>query len=233
MQLKCENLSVGYEDGIVITDVSFELDKGDYVCIVGPNGAGKSSLLKSIVGLAQIKSGKISYGEEFEKSDVGYLPQQKEYQKSFPAKVMEVVMSGFVNKMGLRPFYTIAEKKKAMALLEEFGMEGFSNASFATLSGGQKQRVLLARALCATDKMLLLDEPVTGLDPVGTEEMYELLKKLNKEKQVTILMVSHDLDHSISDSNKILHLNKKEGVGYFGDSRKYLESDVAKQFLQL
>lgn len=232
-QLICNNLSVGYEDGIVISGLSFELNRGDYVCIVGENGAGKSSLLKGILGLAQIRNGEITYGDGVNRADVGYLPQQKDYQKNFPATVMEVVLSGFVGKMGLRPFYTKAEKQKALQIIDEFGMGDYIKESFANLSGGQKQRVLLARALCATDKLLLLDEPATGLDPYATEEMYVLLKKLNREKKTTILMVSHDMNKAVSDANLILHINKGEGCGYFGPAKEYLGSEAARQFLGL
>ena len=232
-QLRCENISVGYEDGIVVSDVSFELNRGDYVCIVGENGAGKSSLLKGILGLARIQGGKIEYGDGMSRADVGYLPQQKDYQKNFPATVKEVVMSGFLNKMGLRPYYNRAEKVKAMEILSDFGMADYVRASFGSLSGGQKQRVLLARAMCATDKLLLLDEPTTGLDPVATEELYELLKRLNREKKTTILMVSHDLNKAVSDAGLILHVNKRSGCGYFGPADKYLDSEAARHFLGL
>ena len=232
-QLRCENISVGYEDGIVGSDVSFELNRGDYVCIVGENGAGKSSLLKGILGLAKIQGGKLEYGDGMSRADVGYLPQQKDYQKNFPATVKEVVMSGFLNKMGLRPYYNRAEKAKAMEILSDFGMADYVRASFGSLSGGQKQRVLLARAMCATDKLLLLDEPTTGLDPVATEELYELLKRLNREKKTTILMVSHDLNKAVSDAGLILHVNKRSGCGYFGPADKYLDSEAARHFLGL
>lgn len=232
-QLRCENISVGYEDGIVVSDVSFELNRGDYVCIVGENGAGKSSLLKGILGLAKIQGGKLEYGDGMSRADVGYLPQQKDYQKNFPATVKEVVMSGFLNKMGLRPYYNRAEKVKAMEILSDFGMADYVRASFGSLSGGQKQRVLLARAMCATDKLLLLDEPTTGLDPVATEELYELLKRLNREKKTTILMVSHDLNKAVSDAGLILHVNKRSGCGYFGPADKYLDSEAARHFLGL
>ena len=232
-QLRCENISVGYEDGIVVSDVSFELNRGDYVCIVGENGAGKSSLLKGILGLAKIQGGKLEYGDGMSRADVGYLPQQKDYQKNFPATVKEVVMSGFLNKMGLRPYYNRAEKAKAMQILSDFGMADYVRASFGSLSGGQKQRVLLARAMCATDKLLLLDEPTTGLDPVATEELYELLKRLNREKKTTILMVSHDLNKAVSDAGLILHVNKRSGCGYFGPADKYLDSEAARHFLGL
>ena len=232
-QLRCENISVGYEDGIVVSDVSFELNRGDYVCIVGENGAGKSSLLKGILGLAKIQGGKLEYGDGMSRADVGYLPQQKDYQKNFPATVKEVVMSGFLNKMGLRPYYNRAEKAKAMEILSDFGMADYVRASFGSLSGGQKQRVLLARAMCATDKLLLLDDPTTGLDPVATEELYELLKRLNREKKTTILMVSHDLNKAVSDAGLILHVNKRSGCGYFGPADKYLDSEAARHFLGL
>lgn len=232
-QLRCENISVGYEDGIVVSDVSFELNRGDYVCIVGENGAGKSSLLKGILGLARIQGGKLEYGDGMSRADVGYLPQQKDYQKNFPATVKEVVMSGFLNKMGLRPYYNRSEKVKAMEILSDFGMADYVRASFGSLSGGQKQRVLLARAMCATDKLLLLDEPTTGLDPVATEELYELLKRLNREKKTTILMVSHDLNKAVSDAGLILHVNKRSGCGYFGPADKYLDSEAARHFLGL
>ena len=232
-QLRCENISVGYEDGIVVSDVSFELNRGDYVCIVGENGAGKSSLLKGILGLAKIQGGKLEYGDGMSRADVGYLPQQKDYQKNFPATVKEVVMSGFLIKMGLRPYYNRAEKAKAMEILSDFGMADYVRASFGSLSGGQKQRVLLARAMCATDKLLLLDEPTTGLDPVATEELYELLKRLNREKKTTILMVSHDLNKAVSDAGLILHVNKRSGCGYFGPADKYLDSEAARHFLGL
>ena len=232
-QLRCENISVGYEDGIVVSDVSFELNRGDYVCIVGENGAGKSSLLKGILGLAKIQGGKLEYGDGMSRADVGYLPQQKDYQKNFPATVKEVVMSGFLNKMGLRPYYNRVEKAKAMEILSDFGMADYVRASFGSLSGGQKQRVLLARAMCATDKLLLLDEPTTGLDPVATEELYELLKRLNREKKTTILMVSHDLNKAVSDAGLILHVNKRSGCGYFGPADKYLDSEAARHFLGL
>ena len=232
-QLRCENISVGYEDGIVVSDVSFELNRGDYVCIVGENGAGKSSLLKGILGLAKIQGGKLEYGDGMSRADVGYLPQQKDYQKNFPATVKEVVMSGFLNKMGLRPYYNRAEKAKAMEILSDFGMADYVRASFGSLSGGQKQRVLLARAMCATDKLLLLDEPTAGLEPVATEELYELLKRLNREKKTTILMVSHDLNKAVSDAGLILHVNKRSGCGYFGPADKYLDSEAARHFLGL
>ena len=220
--------------GIIANDnVDLRIRTNEVHAILGENGAGKSSLLKGILGLAQIKSGRLEYGDGIGRADIGYLPQQKDYQKNFPATVIEVVMSGFLNKMGLRPYYNKSEKERALEILADFGMAGYVKDSFASLSGGQKQRVLLARALCATDKLLLLDEPATGLDPVATEELYELLKRLNCEKKTTILMVSHDMNKAVSDAGIILHVNKGSGCGYFGPSSEYLDSDAARHFLGL
>lgn len=231
MVLECVDVSIGYEDQTVVNGLNFRMDEGDYVCVVGENGAGKSSLLKGILGLAKVKAGKIEFGLPKGRKDIGYLSQQKDFQNNFPATVQEVVWSGFVGNMGFRPFYTIEEKKKAKRLIEEFGMTEYSKKPFSVLSGGQKQRILLARALCASDKFLLLDEPVTGLDPVACQELYDLLKKINKEKKTTILMVTHDLNKAIEDSNKILHIGRVNG--YFGASDEYLESEAAKSFLGL
>ena len=216
-----------------LNGIDFSLELGEVHALLGENGAGKSSLLKGILGLAKIQGGKLEYGDGMSRADVGYLPQQKDYQKNFPATVKEVVMSGFLNKMGLRPYYNRAEKAKAMEILSDFGMADYVRASFGSLSGGQKQRVLLARAMCATDKLLLLDEPTTGLDPVATEELYELLKRLNREKKTTILMVSHDLNKAVSDAGLILHVNRRSGCGYFGPADKYLDSEAARHFLGL
>ena len=232
--LELKDISKVYGNGVYANkSINFSVAEGEIHALVGENGAGKSSLLKGILGLAKIQSGKLEYGDGIGRADVGYLPQQKDYQKNFPATVREVVMSGFLNKMGLRPCYNKAEKTKAMEILADFGMADYVKASFGSLSGGQKQRVLLARALCATDKLLLLDEPATGLDPVATEELYELLKRLNREKKTTILMVSHDLNKAVSDAGLILHVNKRSGCGYFGPADKYLESDAARHFLGL
>ena len=202
-QLRCENISVGYEDGIVVSDVSFELNRGDYVCIVGENGAGKSSLLKGILGLAKIQGGKLEYGDGMSRADVGYLPQQKDYQKNFPATVKEVVMSGFLNKMGLRPYYNRAEKAKAMEILSDFGMADYVRASFGSLSGGQKQRVLLARAMCATDKLLLLDEPDSALDFSNRHMLMKHIRNIISDNKCALMCI-HNPELALEYCDRIL-----------------------------
>lgn len=221
-QLICKNITIGYEKDIVLSDVSFFAQEGEYISIVGENGTGKSSLLKGILGLVPVKSGEIEFEDKFLKSHIGYLSQQNPMQKEFPASVYEVVLSGCQNSKGISPFY--GKRAKAMALknIERLGMEAYVKKSFADLSGGQRQRVLLARALCATEKMILLDEPVTGLDPVAIREMYTLIKKLNREYNITILMVTHDIEKALEYSDKILHLSKEDY--FFGTVEEYKSS---------
>lgn len=226
MELVCKNVSIGYEDQLVIKNIDFALEKGDYCCVLGENGAGKSSLLKGILGLAKVKDGSIEAPKT-----IGYLSQQKDFSPNFPATVLEVVLSGFVGKMGFRPFYTKAEKEKAKSLIEEFGMGQFASKPFVNLSGGQKQRILLARALCATDGLLLLDEPVTGLDPAATNDLYALLKKINKEKKTTILMVTHDVAKAVTDADKILHIDGE--MTFFGETADYINSKEYKKFEEI
>ena len=177
-QLQCRNITISYEKDIIVQDLSFQADAGDYISIVGENGTGKSSLLKAILGLIHIKSGEIRFGEGLKRENIGYLSQQNPMQKDFPASVFEVVLSGCLNSLGFFPFFGTKEKNKAKANLEKLGMTPLLHQSFADLSGGQKQRVLLARALCATDKIIFLDEPVTGLDPVAIKDLYELHQEL-------------------------------------------------------
>ena len=231
-QLRCENISVGYEDGIVVSDVSFELNRGDYVCIVGENGAGKSSLLKGILGLAKIQGGKLEYGDGMSRADVGYLPQQKDYQKNFPATVKEVVMSGFLNKMGLRPYYNRAEKAKAMEILSDFGMADYVRASFGSLSGGQKQRVLLARAMCATDKLLLLDEHTAALDPKTAAKVLEISDQIISENHLTAMMVTHNMKDAIAHGNRLIMMPEgKVILNIAGEDKKKLTvGDLLHQF---
>ena len=231
-QLRCENISVGYEDGIVVSDVSFELNRGDYVCIVGENGAGKSSLLKGILGLAKIQGGKLEYGDGMSRADVGYLPQQKDYQKNFPATVKEVVMSGFLNKMGLRPYYNRAEKAKAMEILSDFGMADYVRASFGSLSGGQKQRVLLARAMCATDKLLLLDEHTAALDPKTAAKVLEISDQIISENHLTAMMVTHNMKDAIAHGNRLIMMHEgKVILNIAGEDKKKLTvGDLLHQF---
>ncbi len=218
--IQCENLVINYENKVAVDNVSFEIDKGDYLCIVGENGSGKSTLLKGIVGLRKLNSGNIKYN--LKKNEIGYLPQQTVVQKDFPASVIEVVLSGCLNRLGLKPFFTAKEKKLAQKNLELLGISDLANKSYRDLSGGQQQRVLLARALCATGDILILDEPVTALDPIATLDMYKVIDSLNKEHGTTIVMISHDIDSAVKYGNKILHMNSK--LEFFGDTKDYVKS---------
>ena len=193
MQIKLENVSLGYEGIPVAEGVDLTVNSGDYLAIVGQNGSGKTTLMKTILGLTEPLSGKILFGEGFSRKDIGYLPQINPIQRDFPASVREIVYSGFINTMGKRPFYTKEMKERAEENMELLGLEDMMDACYRDLSGGQQQRVMLARALCATTKMLLVDEPVAGLDPEAQYEMYGILHHLNHNKGITIIMISHDL----------------------------------------
>ena len=228
-QLICENLTLGYEGKTIISGLNFTVDSGDYLCIVGENGSGKSTLMKTILGLHSPMSGKVITGDGLNQTEIGYLPQQTVVQKDFPASVREIVLSGFQGKCGFRPFYTKAEKARALENMKRMHIDHMQKRCYRELSGGQQQRVLLSRALCATSKMLLLDEPVSGLDPKVTAEMYKLIQSLNKEG-ITIIMISHDIDAAMRYSTHILHVGdevffgKKEQFkrGLFKDSRSLL-----------
>lgn len=225
-QIICDKISVGYDKKVVVKDLSFEVNAGDYLCIVGENGAGKSTLIKSILGLLPVIDGKFCFGDNLTKKDIGYLPQQTVVQKDFPATVMEVVMSGFQNKCKFRPFYNKKEKEIAKENLKRLGIENLPKKCYRELSGGQQQRVLLARALCATQKLLLLDEPVSGLDPIATEEMYNLIKKLNDDG-ITIVMISHDINSAIRYASHILYINENP---YFDTKQNFVKSDIGQMF---
>ncbi|EOS63891.1 hypothetical protein C814_00625 [Anaerotruncus sp. G3(2012)] len=226
--IACKGLSLRYENRLAVEDVSFEIEAGDYVCIVGENGAGKSTLLKGLLGLKTPDAGSISYGEGLKQRMIGYLPQQTVVQKDFPASVYEVVLSGCLNRRGMRPFYSSAERQIAERNMERLSVGALRKKSYRDLSGGQQQRVLLARALCATEKLLLLDEPVTGLDPVVTSELYAMIRQLNLEG-VTVVMVSHDITCAVHNAGKILHMGT--GVLFYGPAQDYPDSAVGRRFL--
>ncbi len=227
--IRCENVSIGYEGQTVVKDLSFQIDAGDYLCIVGENGSGKSTLVKSLLGLKSVEKGQIVFGDGLRQNEIGYLPQQTDVQKDFPASVYEVVLSGRLNSRGIRPFYTSADKKTAFEKMKMLGISDLSRQCFRDLSGGQKQRVLLARALCATKTLLLLDEPVTGLDPIVTAEFYELIQRINKEAGIAVVMVSHDIESAVKYATHILHLQEK--VLFFGTAEAYQRSRVGQTFL--
>ena len=190
--ITCENVVLGYDGEKVLSDINFAINSGDYLCVVGENGAGKSTLIKGLLKLINPMEGKIILSDGLKPAEIGYLPQQTAIQKNFPASIFEVVISGKLNSMGFRTFYSSKEKKDAMDKIEMMGLKGLEKRCYQDLSGGQQQRVLLARALLATSRMILLDEPVAGLDPVVTAELYELINKINKEMGITVIMVSHD-----------------------------------------
>jgi zinc transport system ATP-binding protein len=227
--LKCENASFAYDGRTVLENVSFSLDAGDYLCVVGENGSGKSTLIKGLLGLKAPESGTISYLDGLRSTEIGYLPQQTRTQRDFPASVSEVVLSGCLNRLGGRFHYGREERERAAENMERMGIDELKNASYQELSGGQQQRVLLARALCATKRLLLLDEPVTGLDPIATGEMYNLIKLVNLCDGISVIMVSHDIHEAVRYATHILHLGHKQL--FFGTSAEYRESSLARRFL--
>ena len=225
----CEHVDFGYENYDVVKDVSLEINPGDYLGIVGENGSGKSTLMKGILGLIKPTGGTLFVAEELKKSGIGYLPQQTPAQKDFPATVEEVVLSGCLGKRGNRPFYSRAERQVAEANMKRLGILELRKSCYRDLSGGQKQRSLIARALCATDKLLILDEPISGLDPAAIMDFYHLIRQLNQKEQVAILMVSHDIGNIIHQANKILQL--KQTVQFYGTVEEYRQSVYGKEFL--
>lgn len=227
--IECRQAAFGYDGNTVISGLDFQLNQGDYLCVVGENGAGKSTLIKGILQLISPYAGQVTMGKELNKQDIGYLPQQTAAQKDFPASVEEVVRSGFINRRGLRPFYTSTEKETANEWIQRLGIQTIVKKCYRELSGGQQQRVLLARALCATDKILLLDEPVSGLDPLASGELYQLVAMLNKEKGISIVMVSHDVQNAVEEASHILHLQQKQL--FFGPVAEYVDSDLGKSFI--
>lgn len=227
-QLTCTDLTLGYEGKPIIEHLTFTVNKGDYLCIIGENGSGKSTLIKTILKLKQPMAGNLTTGDGLRSSEIGYLPQQTQIQKDFPASVKEVVISGCLARSGLHPFYTKKEKKRAEESMEKLGISHLSHQCYRFLSGGQQQRVLLARALCATEKMLLLDEPVAGLDPLVTAEMYTVIEKLNREYGITIIMVSHDITQALGHASHILHLGKEPL--FFGSKEAYLRSSIGQAY---
>lgn len=227
--IKCENVSIGYEGQTVVKELDFQIDPGDYLCIVGENGSGKSTLVRSLLGLKNVEKGQIIYGDGLKQTEIGYLPQQTDVQKDFPASVYEVVRSGRLNSRGFHPFYTAADRKAAVEKMDLLGIRDLAKQCFRDLSGGQKQRVLLARALCATKSLLLLDEPVTGLDPIVTGEFYQLIRRINRESGIAVVMVSHDIESAVKDASHILHL--QETALFFGTTEEYKRSPVGRRFL--
>lgn len=226
MQINCNNIAIGYENKPILEDLTFSINEGEYLCIVGENGVGKSTLIKTLLGLLPAIKGNIKFGEGLKPTEIGYLPQQTVIQKDFPATVKEVVLSGFQNSAKFKPFYTKSEKQIALENLKKLNADNLINRCYRELSGGQQQRVLLARAMCATKKMLLLDEPVAGLDPLATKEMYDLLKTLNDEG-ITIIMITHDISSALNYASNILFVAK---TPFYGTCDEFKSSEYGKKY---
>ena len=229
--LTCQNLVLGYEGKKVVEALSFSVNAGDYLCIVGENGSGKTTLMKTILKLHAPLSGSVEIGEGLKQNEIGYLPQQTMVQKDFPASVSEIVLSGCLNRCGFRPFYNREEKQAAKKNMERLGITDLAGRCYRELSGGQQQRVLLARALCATGKLLLLDEPVAGLDPKAMADLYHLIENLNSFDGITVIMISHDIAAAVKYASHILHLSFKPL--FFGRKSDYIHSETGKLFREV
>ena len=216
-----KEVTIAFEGMVAVDRVSLTLERGDYLVVLGENGSGKSTLIRAMLGLVKPRSGSITCGEGFQRNQIGYLPQQTAAQRDFPASVEEVVLSGLANNLGKRFFYNRVEKQRAFSNMELLNVSQYRYRSYRTLSGGQQQRVLLARALCATDALLILDEPVTGLDPAATEELYEIIRNLNQRHNVAIVMVSHDLRGALRDAKHVVVMDKE--MDFYGTAEEYGE----------
>ena len=225
--ITCQNLCLGYDGREILHDLNFTVDSGDYLCIIGENGSGKSTLMRTLLGLQPAMSGEIRMGDGLKQTEIGYLPQQTPVQKDFPASVWEIVLSGCQSRNPGKPFYSKSEKALAKKNMERMGLIDFAGRCYRELSGGQQQRVLLARALCATQKCLLLDEPVSGLDPRVTAEMYDLIRQLNDDG-ITIIMISHDIHAAVAYASHILHIGNNV---FFGTKQDYGNSEIGRAFL--
>lgn len=226
--LTCRDLALGYDGMRIVENLSFEVSAGDYLCIVGENGSGKSTLMKTILHLKSPLSGDLRFGDGLQRTEIGYLPQQTDVQRDFPASVREIVLSGCLSRCGLRPFYSKAEKQTAAQAMEKMGITAIASRCYRELSGGQQQRVLLARALCSAHRLLLLDEPAAGLDPVVTADMYALIEKLNREDGMAIIMVSHDIPAAVRYASHILHID--HAPRFFGTTEEYLNTPIGRAF---
>ena len=226
--ITCRDVSLGYEGQSVLTHLDLTVRAGDYLCIVGDNGSGKSTLLRGLLGLLPPLSGTIERAAELQKGAVGYLPQQTRAQRDFPATVTEVVLSGFLNRKGMCIFYSAAEKSEALMNMGKLGILELKDKSYRDLSGGQQQRALLARALCAANRLLILDEPITGLDPAATQDLYKTLAYLNEKEGMAIVMVTHDLKAALRSARTVLHIGHR-GV-FLGSVHDYLASPQGRRF---
>ncbi|MBQ9162317.1 MAG: ATP-binding cassette domain-containing protein [Clostridia bacterium] len=220
--ISARGVSLSYEGKTVASDLNFEVCDGDYLCVVGENGSGKSTLLKAIIGLKGVNSGELFVSDKARRAGLGYLPQTTPGESDFPASVREIVLSGCLNRIGNKPFFGKAERAAADDIMARLDILQLADKPFSQLSGGQCQRVLLARAYCAAGAAILLDEPVSGLDPEATQEMYRLISELNREDGKTVVMVSHDTDTALKYASKILYVGGTAGDNFFGTTEEYI-----------
>lgn len=223
--ITCEKACFAYEGRNVIQDLDLSIERGEYLCVIGENGSGKSTLIKGLLGLISPVHGRVSYGDGLTHSGIGYLPQRTDVQNDFPASVWEVVSSGC---RGRSLFLNAEMRRTAQQNIELLGISHIRSSSFMELSGGQQQRALLARALCATRSLLLLDEPVAGLDPLVTREMYDVISMLHRERGLTIVMISHDIAAALHYADRILHMSQS-GV-FLGTPDEYRQSKLGRAF---
>ena len=217
--IELKDVTIAFEGVAAVEHVNLAVERGEYLVIVGENGSGKSTLVRAMLGLVRPKSGRVVYGDGLKKNQIGYLPQQTVVQRDFPASVGEVVLSGCVNRLGRRLAFGAGERARAEEKMRLMDVYSLREKPYRTLSGGQQQRALLARALCATDSILLLDEPVTGLDPDAAEELYSVIRSLNRDHGVAIAMVSHNLHGAMRDAGRVLVMNR--GVDFVGSVEDY------------
>ncbi len=225
--VRVKNLSVNYDGKKILENISFDVEENDFIVIFGENGSGKSTLVKTLLSLKAPAAGEIVFADGMKKTQIGYLPQLSQAQKDFPASVGEVVLSGCINKLGLRPFYGKALRTRARENMRLLGTEELYGECFRNLSGGQQQRVLLARALCAAQRLLVLDEPVSGLDPAATVDFYDAICKINS-MGTAVIMVSHDVHSALSVAKHVLHIGNREAL-FFGTPREYEQSCPAER----
>lgn len=222
-----ENLTLAYDSGVVASGVTFTVEAGNYLCIVGENGSGKSTLVKTILGLHPVFGGTLTVSPETRKSGIGYLPQHTPAQRDFPASVREIVRSGCLRRAGMSPIWRASDRKLADEAMVRMGIDHLAGKCYRELSGGQQQRVLLARAYCATGQLIVLDEPIAGLDPLAMTEMYNMIADMNREG-VAVVMVSHDVAAAVNYASHILHMSKT--TTFFGTAEAYLTTPVGQQF---
>ena len=220
--ISCKNLSIGYDNKTVIKELNIDIEKGDYLLIIGENGVGKTTFMKTLLGLLKPISGEVVFDASIKKNEIGYLQQKNNFKNDFPTSILEVVLSGYSSKIGFRPFYNKKEKENAINNIELIGLKEYIKKPYSELSGGQQQRVLLARALCASSKILLLDEPVSGLDPIATKEMYDIIKQLNNNG-LTIIMISHDSSSVFNYASKVLYLGDEI---FYGTKSEFFKSKI-------